>query len=693
MPIYEIEAPDGRILEIEGDQFPSEQELDNIFASVGSDKQPLQPKGIDLTPSGMTRRLAAATVAPFYANKKNKGVAEAYKELRNIQETQIPKNLLEKGLDIGTTFLLPQAKVLQAGKLAPLINNLVTGAYQGGLIGGVQGLQEGKGLQGLASGAGIGGALTVGLPLVGNVVKKGLEILPQTGGLFAKTVGRVQPETLQRAVQPDSVALDLTRNEAQNLLMNTTEQVRNAYNEILAKRGQEVGEQAQKLRSKSDRIPVAELKKDVQDVFSQYKGDDINPAEILAGGMQNEINNIIESGTRTGKKEVQDLLNTRATKGRSVLNTEQQEEAFNILAEATKKPKSWLKTQLNSKSPTLAKNRENIENIIGNVTDELNDYPVQELKYYAPQGGNFDELGSGYNVARQAYDDIINRNFANKYDDLDMALNQADKEYYQLIKEVAENPNNQDVYKNAYDSIQNIVKGLPQEAQEQYFNQMVQDLDDIYYKTQTISPIDLQSAKQTIKHFSDWGEGVSKGLAKPIAERIYGKFNSRLSALSPELAQANKRFAQVANFDRNEGLKTVLNPKDNIGQASSVLKNYNSTVTKGNINRNVQDLENLLVNEGYNPFISNIDDVNAAMDLLNARATGDSWLANLATQLTRPALRATRGLNRAVQRTQIPQRIEAFKNSIGGLNRYTTPTLYGLPLTLQGGVVYNEDRY
>ena len=101
----------------------------------------------------------------------------------------------------------------------------------------------------------------------------------------------------------------------------------------------------------------------------------------------------------------------------------------------------------------------------------------------------------------------------------------------------------------------------------------------------------------------------------------------------------------------------------------------------------------MLVNEGYDPFISNIDDVNAAMDLLNARATGDSWLANLATQLTRPALRATRGLNRAVQRTQIPQRIEALKNSIGGLNRYTTPTLYGLPLTLQGGIVYNEDRY
>lgn len=42
MPIYEIEAPDGRMLEIEGEQPPSEVELDKIFASVGVNTQPLQ---------------------------------------------------------------------------------------------------------------------------------------------------------------------------------------------------------------------------------------------------------------------------------------------------------------------------------------------------------------------------------------------------------------------------------------------------------------------------------------------------------------------------------------------------------------------------------------------------------------------------------------------------------------------------
>ena len=38
-----------------------------------------QKKGFDLTPSGMTRRLAAATVAPYYAGKTGQGITNAYK--------------------------------------------------------------------------------------------------------------------------------------------------------------------------------------------------------------------------------------------------------------------------------------------------------------------------------------------------------------------------------------------------------------------------------------------------------------------------------------------------------------------------------------------------------------------------------------------------------------------------------------
>jgi hypothetical protein len=155
--------------------------------------------------------------------------------------------------------------------------------------------------------------------------------------------------------------------------------------------------------------------------------------------------------------------------------------------------------------------------------------------------------------------------------------------------------------------------------------------------------------------------------------------NERLLNLSPELAEANANYAQLKNFQNNEGLKRILRPGDNIDSASSALKNYNSTVTKGNTNRNIQDLENVLVNEGYEPFLANIDDVNAAMDLNNVRGTGDSWLANLTTNLTRPMLKGVRELNRR----EIPQKIQLLGQNIGNLNQRLLPPVL---------VKYNEEN-
>ena len=84
MPIYEIEAPDGRILEIEGNQPPSEKELDDIFASVGSIQQPTHPKkaGVDLTPSGLinqfTNSVSSGLASPIVALKEGLPLNEAY---------------------------------------------------------------------------------------------------------------------------------------------------------------------------------------------------------------------------------------------------------------------------------------------------------------------------------------------------------------------------------------------------------------------------------------------------------------------------------------------------------------------------------------------------------------------------------------------------------------------------------------
>lgn len=469
-------------------------------------EQPKESKGIDLTPSGIGRTMATATVAPFYAAKTGQKVSEAYGELKD-KLAQKPKTGLEKTLDVASTFALPQAKILQAGKLAPLVNNLATGAYQGGLIGGVQGLQEGKGLQGLAGGAGIGGAIGASLPVVGQVAKKSLELLPQTGGLFAKTLGRIQPETLKRAVQPDSVALDLTKDQAQNLLMDTTEGIRNSYNNLLEKKVGNIEDAINNLRVADNNVDALGLMTDIEKTFNQYGGSKINPAR----------------------------------------------------------------------------------NMTGNLEDNL------------------------YDLIAQGVDDAGN-----------------------------------------------------------------------------LSAIDLQKAKEQIGKMVKWDDVAAQNYYNPILEQIYGKYNTRLNQLSPQLKQANKEYSQLQDFMKNEGIRRILRQGDNIDTASSALKNYNSTVTKGNTNRNIQDLEKILVENGYEPFINKVDDVNAAMDLLNARTTGDSWLANLATQMTRPVLKATREINRRTQNipevyknigAQIPESIRRLM-TLGAVNA----------MPLQGEVQYNDYR-
>jgi hypothetical protein len=457
----------------------------------------------DLTPSGLFRTATNIAKSFDYSRKNNKDILNAYLDLK-AQTDATPKNIVQKGLDVASTFALPQAKIAQAGRFAPFLNNLATGGYQGLVIGGVQGLQNNKGLEGAGTGAGIGATLTAGLPPAIKGAVQVAKLLPQTGNLLAKSIGRIQPETLKRAVQPDSVALDLTKDEAQNLLMNTTERIKNNYSDILNKKAGDIENAINKLKVDEQEVEALGLLTDIEDTFNQYGGSKINPARNMTGNLEDNLYNLVAQGT--------------------------------------------------------------------------------------------DEQGK-------------------------------------------------------------------------------------------ISAIDLQKAKEQIGKMVRWDDMTAQNYYNPILEQIYGKYNTRLNQLSPQLKKANKQYSEVQDFIKNEGLRRILRKGDNIDTASSALRNYNSTVTKGNTNRNIQDLENLLVQEGYEPFLNNIDDVNAAMDLLNARSTGDSWLANIATQLTRPVLKAARGLNRQ----QIPQKVNNFVDQIGGLERYIAPGLYGAPaMMLQGGVEYNE---
>ena len=474
--------------------------INDRLSSFG--KAPVEEKkGIDISPRGIGQTIGNALSAPIVAMRDNIPFKQAFAEgQQRLDDFNNEHKLGNAVADFALYAQLPVLKGAQgASALAKGGNFLANAAIQGGLPGLLEGAKEGEALEGAGAGTGIAAGVQ-SLPVIGKVATPIMKVVPTTGNLLARTIGRIQPETLQRAVQPDSKALDLTREQAQNLLMDTTERIQKDYRNLLNSAGEAVNQA-------SLRLP-------------EERG-------VFASSLKNSLNDIYS--------------------GHSVSGVE--------------------------------------------------------------------GLNPAYDVAGDVYNDLINK--------IDLASD---------VKDIGK-----------------------------------------------VSAPKLADIMNNIKNYNiDWNKSNAKE-RQALLKLIYGDFSRRLGNLSPELRNANKAYSKLAKFDDNEGLKQIINPSvidgNKIDSASSALRNYNSTVTKGNTNRNIQDLEKLLVSKGKQPFLNDIDDVNAAMDLLNARSTGDSWLANLTTQLSRPALKGVRELNRR----GIPQALTNFSEKVSPeIRRFLTPALVQL---------------
>lgn len=491
-------------------KYPKYQE--QVSFNVEKPQEQTQSKGIDLTPSGIinntSQAVADAILTPLEMVKsKEKDPIKAYnavaKRNREVnqkirEEKPIMSGVKDLGLDLVGYGLLPVAKGAGA-----FVKNAVT---QGGVPMALEALKRGRNALGGLAGGSLLGAGIQGLPYVGKVAG----LVPSAGKLVSRTVGRVKPETIERAVKADSKALDLSEKEAQNLLMDTTEAVRKNYKNLVQKRGDTVG-------------------------------------------------NLLEELPEDKTFKAQDLLS------------------------------------------------------------------------------NYDGILNSYSLSKNAK--------------LNPARNATQKEI---------------------SKIEDLLGG---------------NMPDIAKAQNEISPKELYDVNKNISNMIDWDKPGAQ-MKNDVLEQIYLSNAKKLSELSPDLAKANKNYADLMDFQKNEGVRRILNNQNNIDTASSALRNYNSTVTKGNTNRNIQDLEDLLVKNGYEPFLGNIDDVNAAMDLLNIRGTGDSWLANLATQMTRPALKAVRAYNRS----NLPNVVTNIKESLSPLaQRLLTPlAVKGAAPILYGGIEYND---
>ena len=527
MPIYEIEAPDGRILEIEGSQPPTEAELDKIFEKTKT-KDPYNYDDIvNNTSLSKEQKLQAIKERGDKINRdinreKNIELAKQYGGAAlQIGSAAIP---VGAGARLGVSLIKGLTPTLGRKLALNSVKGLTGGAISGATGGLGYGLMNDENpLKTALAGAGLGAGIGAGLPLGGALASQ----LPKVGNwVFKNSFAGLKPKTVEQLIKPNSVALDLNEETAQNLLMDTTEGIQKAYRGLLEKAGNKVGEVAQNLP---------------------------NERGVFADALQNTLDDIYGKYSRSGDVNINPAYNA----------------AGDIYTETTK-----------------------------------------------------------------------------------------------LIKKAA-NPENRNKINASklYDIMENVKE----------------------------FPIDFTKTSASKK--------------QAIMKQIYSDFSRKLGNLSPELRNANKAYSELAKFDDNEGVRKIINPNviknESIDTASSTLRNYNSTVTKGNTNRNIQDLEKILVKNGYEPFLNKIDDVNAANELLKTAETGINPFGltdKLKNIIERPVLKAARGINRAVEQAPeyMPQWLQNEYNSIGRVMPEAIRRLMTLgavnAIPLQGGIQYNEQR-
>lgn len=176
---------------------------------------------------------------------------------------------------LASTLLLPEANAFKGANLLSKIGNrALTGAYQGGLIGGVNAENSNQNtLHGIGQGASIGGLVGGGLPIAGQAFEKGIAPL---GGYLSG----VDQKSIQRA-------LEANKNGRSVFAKNVNQDELNNLGEI-------VGQEARNLDAKGS-ISYSDTKNDIQNALREYStSGEINPVADALKGKLNKIQKYLD---------------------------------------------------------------------------------------------------------------------------------------------------------------------------------------------------------------------------------------------------------------------------------------------------------------------------------------------------------------------------------------------------------------
>lgn len=454
----------------------------------------------------------------------------------------------------------------------------------------------------------------------------------------------LKDNTLKRAIEPDSVALDLSENVAAQLLGDVTQQVRNAYQQILEKRGQAVAQAAKNL-SKDKNVNAYDLYDDLKNVFNDKQISQntlLNETKNESKGLYKQIEDLIEKA-RTPQEKI-DKINFANAYGDMLEGKLNPHKEVTILSNT---PQIWqnvgVPNQAITTSQKVLKKMGNLPNGYNknhNLSDEtLKNLPelLYNPKYILKsdtQPGRYVGVLDDFDSQGRQILGILSPNGKVNFVPSAYGRNNFDS----FLNNQAQKGNL--LYNEGATPTPTI--GVGQVAPNNSIAQLPQ-------KNKVAAP-ELFQLLRNVSAKSDW-KAPNDDLREQAIQKLYGAYTNRLSNLSPELKQANKAFSDLKNFEMNDGVKQVLRgdlgSQDVATSAISALKNYDNSILKSKVGKNIQDLEKILVNEGYKPFLNKIDDVNAAQDILDSIKTGFNFLGanDLRKALTATGLKVGREFN------------------------------------------------
>lgn len=285
-----------------------------VTFDIQETKQPEKQKGIDLTPSGIVNNVSGAvsdaviTPLEMVKNKETNpkkaysNVARRRKEFEKENRNALT-SIRDLGLDLYGYSKLPITKGGNAA--ANFVKNAVV---QGGIPMAAEALKRGgNALGGLAGGSLLAAGIQT-VPYVGRLVGKTSNIMPR----LASKISQTEANTISQAIKPNSRALDLTKEQADRLALDTTERFRNDYNALVNKRGETVGNLLEELPE--DKVFKAEqLLNNYDSILNNYSlsgNAAINPAKNATKRELAKIENLINSAKTKGEvtpKELYDI--------------------------------------------------------------------------------------------------------------------------------------------------------------------------------------------------------------------------------------------------------------------------------------------------------------------------------------------------------------------------------------------------